>query len=420
MMLSSVQATAILLSGVFLCALSSCSDEVPGKGNENVQTRASLTEGQSKVLEDLLGKKPAKPAPLFLFTDPNKDPDDLNTLVMLDWLDRQGFVDLRCVVTTLGGFETRERRAKFALWALRNLELEGVKVGIGSDYDIEVRDESGSLNVKATESRKKDHNGFNATPFGLPENGFAKDGASLLQSEIAAVPDGDAVLLVNAGMVDLAGFLKTAPELAKQKVARVVIMGGINSEAEESGFVSADRRAYNNTTVQGAADYSYAKIQELGLPLVVVTKEAAYTAPVGREFYETMAETGHPIGIYLRDQQYESLKRLWTGVHEGHLPPALTPRWFIQTFTELDPDGIKEASLTVEDFDSVWEHVTKFNLYDPMALLAATPGVGDYLFQSGKPEGVSGDVTVISRESIKDPSNAIDAFSALVLESLAP
>ena len=38
--------------------------------------RVALTAGQARAIALLCQSRPEKPAPLFLFTDPNKDPDD--------------------------------------------------------------------------------------------------------------------------------------------------------------------------------------------------------------------------------------------------------------------------------------------------------------------------------------------------------
>jgi hypothetical protein len=70
---------------------------------------------------------------------------------------------------------------------------------------------------------------------------------------------------------------------------------------------------------------------------------------------------------------------LWEGIRSGHLPPALTPAWFFRTFTDVDPDNptgktaVSRAIDTADDFENIWKQVSKFNLYDPLALLAATP-----------------------------------------------
>jgi hypothetical protein len=369
-----------------------------------------------------------KPAPLFLFTDPNRDPDDLSVLVATKYLQEQGFVELRCVLTTLGDQETRIRRARFVSGVLDGLGLKRVKVGVGGDYSFEVRDATGALDVKATEGRKKDHQVFIEieTPLQQPQAEVAEDGLALLKRELAGVPDGSAVLLINSGMADPAALLRDAPELVRQKTAKVVIMGGVEPQVDKRGFVVADERAYNNATHQSSADYTYARLQELGLPLVVVNNEAAYAAAAPRSFYDGMAATKHPIGVYLKDQQRQSLQHLWEGIHQGRLPPALTPKWFFKTFTDVDIDSpagevaLTRAKADVEDFEGVWKQVSKFNLYDPLALLAATPGAGELLFRGEVPAGVRASVQVIGKNSIRDSTLVKDLLAGLGIESLNP
>ena len=369
--------------------------------------------------------RPPSPAPLFLFTDPNKDPDDLSVLVLASALQQQGFLDLRCVVTTLGDRQTRLRRARFAKDVLEDLGLEEVRVGAGLDYGLEVRDAEGAPDPKATEARQKDHQVYIESPLGQPQGALATDALALLEGELARVPERSAVLLVNAGMADLAALLRVAPEVVRQKTAKVVIMGGVDPKVDERGFLSADQRAYNNTTDQPSADYVYERLQALGIPLVVVTKEAAYVVAAPRGFYEGMAATGNPIGVYLRDQQKASLRTLWAGIHEGHLPPALTPEWFFETFTDLDassPAGraaLARAEENAGDFEAVWQQVSRFNLYDPLALLAATPGVGERLFRGELPPGSRGDVTVMDADAVRDPALVKDLMSGLGIQGLS-
>ena len=385
----------------------------------------ALSADQVRAISVLVGERPRHPAPLFLFTDPNKDPDDLSVLVLTSVLQGQGFVDLRAVLTTLGDRQTRTRRARFAKDVLEDLGLQDVQVGVGVDYRFEVKDANGRVDLKATEGRRKDHQVFIDSPLGQPHGAVSADGLALLEAELARVSDHSAVLLVDAGMSDLAALLRDAPELVRKKTAKAVIMGGVEPRVDARGFVSADARAYNNTTDQPAADYAYARLQELGVPLVVVTKEAAYAAAASRGFYEGMAATGNPIGVYLRDQQKASLEKLWTGIRQGHLPRALTPAWFFETFTDVDvesPAGkaaLGSAETNTGDFESVWQQVSKFNLYDPLALLAATPGVGERLFSANTLAGARGDVQVIDEGSIKDPSAIRDLLSGMAIEALS-
>lgn len=387
--------------------------------------RVAQPAAQTNAVSSLLAERPQRPVPLFLFTDPNKDPDDLSVLVLASYLQKQGFVDLRGVVTTLGDRQTRLRRARFAKDVLENLGLEDVKVGVGADYGLEIKDASGRVDREATEGRRKDHGVFIDSPFGHPRGAVAADGRALLESELARVSDRAAVLLVNAGMVDLAALLRDAPELVKTKTAEVVIMGGVDPQANAQGLVAADARAYNNTTHQPSADYVYQRVQELGIPLLVVTKEAAYAAAVPRGFYEGMAATGNPIGVYLRDQQKRALEHLWAGIQQGDLPAALTTEWFFQTFTNVDIDTpagqavLAHAEANPEDFDAVWRKVSKFNLYDPLALLAATPAAGERLFRGDTVPGTRSDVQLVDEDAVEDPALVKDLLSGLAVQALS-
>jgi len=404
-----------------------CADAREGtEAASEVIRPVALSPGQTRAVSLLLDVRPERPAPLFLFTDPNKDPDDLSVLVLTSYLQEQGFLDLRCVLTTLGDEETRIRRARFARTVLDELGLEGVKVGVGVDYGFEVRDADGALDNKATEGRRHDHRVFMETSLADPRAPVETDGLALLEAELDKVPDGSAVLLIDAGMADPAALLRKAPELAKKKVAKVVIMGGVEPRVDGQGFVVADERAYNNTTHQPSADFTYRRVQELGIPLVVVTKEAAYAAAAPRSFYDGMAATGHPIGVYLRDQQKQSLESLWEGIQKGHLPPALTSEWFFDTFTDVDidtPGGeaeLERAERSSGDFEDIWDEVSKLNLYDPLALLAAVPGAGERFFRGQRPAACRNDVLVIGKDSIAEPVLVRELLSALAVRGLSP
>lgn len=388
--------------------------------------RVPLSTGQRLALLLLNQARPEQPAPLFLFTDPNKDPDDLTVLVQTKYLQQQGFVDLRCVLTTLGDRDTRSKRARFARSVLDDLGLENAKVGVGVEYGFEVPGATGAVDQRATAGRQRDHNVFLETPLLRPLAAVEQDGLGLLKRELERAPDRSAVWLINAGMADAAAILREGPDLVRQKTAQVVIMGGAGPQVDGRGFVTADRRAYNNTTHQASADYVYARVQELGLPLVVVTREAAYAAAVPRRFYDSLAATRHPLGIYLHDQQRQSLAHLWTGIHRGHLPPALTPAWFFRTFTDVDPHSpagqaaLAAAEAHAEDFADIWKQVSKFNLYDPLALLAATPGAAELVFRRDVPAGARGHVQVLGKDSLKDAMLMKDLLAGLGLESLNP
>jgi hypothetical protein len=129
---------------VLVLATALCISAWPGDHTAAVSPPITLAADQARAVGFLLDVRPQAPAPLFLFTDPNKDPDDLSVLVLAAELAEQGFVDIRCVVTTLGDREMRLRRARFAKDVLEGLGLDGVKVGLGGDYGFEVKDTGGA------------------------------------------------------------------------------------------------------------------------------------------------------------------------------------------------------------------------------------------------------------------------------------
>ncbi|MBS0266152.1 MAG: hypothetical protein JSS02_29755, partial [Planctomycetes bacterium] len=191
-----------------------------------------LTAGQMRALALLSKVRPETPVPLFLITDPNKDPDDLSVLVISKYLHEHGFIDLRCVVTTLGNRETRRRRARFVKSVLNDLGLLETRVGVGVDYAFAVRNREGNVDAAATAGRERDHAVFVETPL-LREVGVEDDGQQLLQQELQRVEDRSAVLLVVAGMTDAAFLLRNQGELVRQKARQVVIMGGVETNADE-------------------------------------------------------------------------------------------------------------------------------------------------------------------------------------------
>ncbi len=383
-----------------------------------------LSAGETKALAALHAVRPKQPVPLFLLTDPNKDPDDLSVMIHLKHLSDAGFVDLKGVVTTLGDTATRTKRAEFAASVLDQLGISA-KVGVGGDYAFEVKGADGNLDSKATEGRKKDHAKFVDTPLMTPGVKVESDGRAVLREGLKGVADKSAVLLVNAGMADAAALLRDDPQLAKEKIQRLVIMGGVNAGVDANGHVSADSRAYNNTTHQDSASFVYQRAQELGIELVIVAKEAAYSAAAPRAFYDGAAKTGHDVGVYLKEQQATSLQHLWEGINAGHMPPALTPTWFFKTFTDVPVDTSAGADVVAKavakhaDFDGIWQQVTKFNLYDPLALLAAAPGASDLLFKGGDVAGTASKVRVIGAAEVADSGLIKDLMSGLAVVSLA-
>ncbi|KAH8062161.1 hypothetical protein JL720_13269 [Aureococcus anophagefferens] len=142
-------------------------------------------------------------------------------------------------------------------------------------------------------------------------------------------------------------------------------MGGVAPSA--AGLVPDT--AANNAFDEAASAALYADLQKLKVPMVVVTREAAYACPVPRRVYDDIAATGSPIGVRLQAAQRTSITALWRRTPRRRRCSACQrcgPAWFLDTFC-----GGAGGGRGVED--EVWDLVRSFNMYDAVALIAASP-----------------------------------------------
>ena len=113
------------------------------------------------------------------------------------------------------------------------------------------------------------------------------------------------------------------------------------------------------------------------MPLIVVSRHAAYRCPMPRNIYDDMARTNHPIGNRLRDSQRASIEHLWKraaspeGPDRLGLPMRCDKPWFCATFCK--GQGLERSA-----DDSIWDLIVSFNMYDPMALLCAVDSTRCY------------------------------------------
>eukprot|EP00966_Prymnesium_polylepis_P179345 4152207-Prymnesium_polylepis.1 len=152
-------------------------------------------------------------------------------------------------------------------------------------------------------------------------------------------------LLVIASLKDAALFVRDFEALFVAKTREVVIMGGAKAlEGDVSNVMLEPDSAHNNCFDKAASDFFYRRCQELGVPLVIVSRHAAMaaqvvgvfdsvgtrvshttrtpravpwvlptlpTAQVPRSLYDELAETGSSIAWRLRNSQRDKIEELW-------------------------------------------------------------------------------------------------------------
>jgi hypothetical protein len=201
-------------------------------------------------------------------------------------------------------------------------------------------------------------------------------GAVLLNSVLEAADDNSLTLLLISSIKDASELLRSSEDLFRKKVNRVVIMGGVEQELRD-GELLPDT-AHNNEFDRTAAEFFYKRVQQLKIPMIIVSRRVAYTCPVQRGTFDEMAASGSLIGEHLKSRQEQSIEELWgraLGPERLGLPARCDKEWFKQTFC----GGSKEVDKRGVD-DAIWDLVQCFNMYDTFALLACIPCLSKLVF----------------------------------------
>ena len=300
-------------------------------------------------------------APLVVISDPGQDQDDEMAFILMRALRAKGLVEPVAVVANL---RPARQRARLARGTFDVLGLASVPVATGSD--------GGSAEHVDTFSET-------AGAYMPPEHDYVDEaGGALLERVFVAAPRKGLDVLCISSLKDAAAFLREHEALFVEKARSVTIMGGVEPfDERDEGKLLVPDTAQNNVFDKAAAAFFYRRCQELGVPLVVVSRHAAYKCPMPRTIYDDMARTGHPIGRRLRDSQRTSIEHLWKraaspeGVDRLGLPMRCDKAWFCNTFCR--GQGLERTA-----DESIWDLIVSFNMYDPMALLCAVDSTRCY------------------------------------------
>lgn len=348
---------------------------------------------------------------LFLMTDPGRDQDDEDVLVMLNRYIRRNNLEVLGVTANL---EPPDMRARLAGGTLDELGLQelAMPVGIGTD---------------CTEPPGEGLDYQFAVGYLWPEDHpRLEDGSNLITRTLKEAPDKGLVLLLISGMTDAAEALARDPDLFTAKVRRVVIMGGVETNENQvlldrCGFLKADPTAQNNKFDLDSAKFLYRSLQMFRIPMTIVTRHAATAARVPRSMYDRMADTGHAVGKRLQTAQKKAIQELWERTHMAlnnpnrRLPERCSPSWFCGAF--LGGEGLE-----LSGEDEIWPLVKTFNLYDPVTLIAAVPSLRSYFFRPAVVEVLGTEHAVIGvskdRHGVIDGAELAEYMTGSLVSSL--
>ena len=315
-----------------------------------------------------------KASNVIMLGDFGRDLDDESALVLAIGLHRMGIINLYGVVAN---FAPPLPRARLAKGTLKLLNLPDVPVGVGTDC----------LKGGAIQAYE--------TPAGyLSDESEVCDGRKLLARLLQGAIDESVILVVNTGLTDVVRLIMDDPDLFRQKVRSVTIMGGVMVNGNEValddiGFMLPQigkNGAYNNNVDEASALFAHRFCQENGIPLTILMRDAAYAVQFPTKTYNRLASTCNPIGVSLSERNIQSMNWLWLRANEpfgsairGNLPTRCDRKWFVSVFCGgIDP-GVKGN-------ESVAQRVVGFNLYDPLNTLAAIPQTRNMFFDPIKVE----------------------------------
>lgn len=346
---------------------------------------------------------------LFVFTNAGWDPDDEDVLVGLRLLTKMETVNVVGVVANVAPSLTRAQLTK---GTLQRLGLAHIPVGIGTS-------------CRQPDSSGIDHQ-FDVDY--LAGRNELENGEKLFVRALRHAEPKSLVLLAISGLTDMAAVLRKRPQLFKRSVRRVVIMGGAaafddSPILDELGHLVPDLSAQNHAFDKEATSYLYRRLQDLGIPMTVVSRHAAGAAKVPRSVYDEMAASGHVVGLRILDAQKRAIQDLWRRAclpagdpDRNGLPDRCDKLWFSNQFCV--------GRATNSDATApIWDLVESLALNSPCALVASVPNLREHFFAARVVEvnGVEHFVIGVSavENNVSNPRALASFLQSTLLESLA-
>ena len=221
-----------------------------------------LQSGLSLEAKSALEQK----ARVVMITDIGQDLDDEMTVVLLRALTDRGIVECKGSVATLA---PARARARLLRGTFDELGLTSIPVAIGTDGGF----------TKHTATFEKTSSSYIA---GDDASFSTLPGLELLMQLYSAAAPLSIDLLIIASLKDAAEFMRAHERLFRDKTHTVTIMGGVMPFDDDENTLLTPDTAHNNQFCADSSSYVYRRCQELKVPMIIVSRHAAYATPMPR------------------------------------------------------------------------------------------------------------------------------------------
>jgi len=238
-------------------------------------------------------KKERKIPEVLVWSDINHYADDLASLVVLAYLADQNLINIRGIITELGVYEVRRRRAMYAKGAMSYLGYPFIRTVPGGDYDILDEQENHYIENELTPLFEK---------AGLT---IHRSGTIFLQEYMKSVKDKNVYLLFNAPFTDFGKYLKVAAEAVQKKVKKIVIMGNVLPQKDDRGYYQPDLESFNFKYCPDFAKLLFDFIQDKNVRTTIIPSSAVKNLKMDYSCLDVIKNSKNPVVkqlLLLRDE----------------------------------------------------------------------------------------------------------------------
>lgn len=233
---------------------------------------------------------------VLVFTDINNGYyDDLAAMPVLAYLAKTKQIELKGIITELGAFETRRRRALYAKGVMSFLNMPFVRVVPGGDYELQ----------NEADENIYPENEF-SHEFEVHGSAILRSGMTFMQEYFKSVKDKKIVILLNAPFPDFAKFLNATADVVKKKVKKIVVMGNVLPQKSADGKYMPDINSFNFKFGAPAAETLFEYAQNNDVRLVLVTPESVKSLNMQTEFSDALKNSKNPVVKQLQAAKCES------------------------------------------------------------------------------------------------------------------